>query len=169
MQYLGQWEQRCEAVIAELSQIEGVLCVESLLDLVRTGGKGPSDSIAAFFTPYIQRGELRLIGEATPAELDACRRLLPGIASLFSVVEIPPFTANQAIAALDQMAGTLRQNLRVDYERGAIEQIYRLFSRFLPYQSFPGKAAAFITDIFDRAAVAKSAKMVATWEVVGGC
>ena len=99
MQYLGQWQQRCEAIIAELSQIQGVLCVENLLDLVRTGGVGLNDSIAAFLTPYIQRGELRLIGEATPAEMDACRRLLPAFAGLFSVMDIPSFSANQAISA----------------------------------------------------------------------
>ena len=34
MKYLGEWEERCESVIEELSQIDGVLCVESLLDFL---------------------------------------------------------------------------------------------------------------------------------------
>ena len=45
-------------------------------DLVRTGGLSPTDSIAAFLIPYLTRGELRMVAEATPSELDACRRLL---------------------------------------------------------------------------------------------
>ena len=115
----------------------------------------------AFLLPYIQRGELRVVGEATPAEFDACRRLLPSFAAAFKVIEIPPFTPKQAVDALDQLAGTWSQNLGVPYERGAVEQVYRLFARFMPYQSFPGRAAGFTVDLFDRAARVKGAKITA--------
>ena len=71
MKYLGQWEERCEQVIDELARVPGVLCVDRLLDLLRLGGSGPGDSLAAFLVPYLQRGELRLVGECSPAELDA--------------------------------------------------------------------------------------------------
>ena len=57
MKYLGQWEERVEAVIAELGELGGVLCVERLLELVRTGGLGPTDSVASFLVPYLARGE----------------------------------------------------------------------------------------------------------------
>jgi ATP-dependent Clp protease ATP-binding subunit ClpC len=165
MQYLGQWQQRLEQIIQSHGEIGGALCVENLLDLVRTGGIGPNDGLAAFLVPYVQRGELRLIAEATPAELDACRRLLPAMASLFTTVEIPPFTPRQAVDAMDQLAGTLRQNLRVNYERSAIDRIYRLFARFMPYQSFPGRAAAFLHQLFDRAARSKSPIVTASGAV----
>ena len=159
MQYLGMWQQRCEKIIYELAAIDGALCVENLLDLVRSGGVGPNDSIAAFLVPYIQRGELRLIGEATADELDACRRLLPAFASLFQVLEIPLFSAKQAIEALDQLASSMSQNLRIEYDRGVIEQVHRLFSRFMPYHSFPGRAANFMGDLFDRACRDKIASL----------
>ena len=54
MAYLGQWQERVESIIEELSQIRGVLCIENLLDLVRVGGVGPGDSVGAFLVPYIQ-------------------------------------------------------------------------------------------------------------------
>ena len=157
MQYLGQWQERCEQVVAELAAFAGVLCLENLLDLVRTGGREPAASLAGFLLPYLQRGELRIVAEATPAELDACRRLLPGLADVFQVVTVPPFTRTQAIAALDGLAGSLEQNLKVELERGTVEQVYRLFSRFLPYQSFPGRASSFVVELFDRAAREKPA------------
>jgi ATP-dependent Clp protease ATP-binding subunit ClpC len=150
MQYLGQWQQRCEEIVAKLDEIGGVLCVERLLDLLRVGASSPGDSIAAFLVPYLQRGELRLVGEATSAELDACRRLLPAFAAIFTVVEIPAFTPGQAVEALDQLAGSWGRNLKVAHDRSAIEHIYRLFARFMPYQSFPGRAAGFVTELFDR-------------------
>ena len=71
MQYLGQWEERCEKVIEELAETNGTLCVEDLLELVRVGGAAPGASVAAFLVPYLERGELRLVAEAT-AEPTGC-------------------------------------------------------------------------------------------------
>jgi ATP-dependent Clp protease ATP-binding subunit ClpC len=151
MKYLGQWEERCEAVIEELAAIDGVLCVDNLLDLVRIGGRSPSNSVAAFFLPYLQRGELRLAGEATPAELEACRRLLPGFADVFRTLELPAFTRRQALAVLDRAAASSRQDLHLEVEHGVTELVYRLFRRFAPYHAFPGKAVAFLAELFEHA------------------
>jgi len=151
MQYLGMWQERVETIITQAASISGILCVENLLDLVRTGGRSPGDSIAAFLMPYLQRSELRLISEATPAELDAIRRLLPGLADVFQIITIPSFTRTQAIDCLTQIAAAQRQNSKIDTERGTVDTIYRLFARFMPYHSFPGKSAAFMATLFDRA------------------
>lgn len=151
MQYLGQWEARCEAIVAELRHAGGVLCVENLLDLVRAGDESPTASVAAFFLPYLQRGELRLATEATPAELDAVRRLLPGMADVFQVVTLPEFDRGRAVAVLDRLATQHRQNLHIEPGRGVVDLVYHLFRRFVPYQVFPGRAAAFLTEVFHRA------------------
>jgi ATP-dependent Clp protease ATP-binding subunit ClpC len=159
MKYLGQWQERVEQVIAKLDEIGGVLCVEHLLDLVRTGGEGAGDSVAAFLVPYLQRGELRLVAEATAAELDACRRLLPALAAAFTVVEVPPFTHRQAVGALAALAGSWGRNLKVEFDPAAVETTYRLFARFLPYHSFPGRAAAFVTGLFDHVSRTPAARV----------
>ena len=159
MRYLGQWQERVEEVIAKLDEIGGALCVEHLLDLVRTGGAGPGDSVAAFLVPYLQRGELRLVAEATAAELDACRRLLPALAAVFTVVEVVPFTRRQAVDALAALAGSWGRNLKVEFDPAAIETTYRLFARFLPYQGFPGRAAAFVTGLFDHVSRTRGARV----------
>ena len=150
MKYLGQWEERCEQLIAELSGIEGILCVENLLDLVRTGGSEPSASIAAFLMAYVQRGELRLIAEATPTELDACRRLLPGFADILQPVVLPPFERPAALRVLDRMATVSQQNHGAGCEPGVPDLVDRLHRRFQPYQAFPGKVALFFQELLDR-------------------
>ena len=150
MKYLGQWEERCEAVIDELARLPGVLCVESLLDLVRTGGTGPGDSLAAFLLLYLQRGELRLAMECTPGELDACRRLLPGFADLFPVLQVPPFDRAAALTVLDRTAARHAQNLHLQVSPGFSDRIYHLFRRFAPYQVFPGPAVGFIRELCER-------------------
>ena len=113
MKYLGQWEERVEEVISDLGDVEGILCVDRLLDLVRTGGLGPQDSIAAFLLPYLSRGEVRVVAEASPSELDACRRLLPGLADVFQVVPVEPFDRAKALAVLDRQIETSKANLKV--------------------------------------------------------
>jgi ATP-dependent Clp protease ATP-binding subunit ClpC len=151
MKYLGQWEERCEEIVEELGQIQGVLCVESLLDLLRQGGGGPQSSIASFFLPYLQRGELRLASEATPAELDACRRLLPGFADVFRILTLEPMTKPQAMGVLDRLMTMLKQNQHIEPDAGVIDLVYHLFRRFLPYEAFPGPASRFVTQLFETA------------------
>lgn len=152
MQYLGMWQERVESVINQVSGISGILCAENLLDLVRTGGRSPGDSIGAYLIPYLQRAELRLIAEAAPAELDAIRRLLPGLADVFQIITVPPFSRTQAVSCLNQIAAAQRQHFKIDIERGLIDTVYRLFARFMPYHAFPGRTTAFVADLFDRAA-----------------
>jgi ATP-dependent Clp protease ATP-binding subunit ClpC len=152
MKYLGQWEDRCEQIIDELARLPGVLCVDRLLDLVRMGGTGPTDSLAAFFMPYLQRGELRLVGECTPGELGACRRLLPSFADLFPLVHVPAFDRRQALTVLDRLLERHTRNLRLPLEPGVSDRVYQLFRRFAPYQEFPGPAASFIHHLCERKA-----------------
>ncbi|MDX2032646.1 MAG: AAA family ATPase [Blastocatellia bacterium] len=150
MQYLGQWEERCESVIAELSNFGGVLCLENLLDLMRTPTGGMEAGLAAFFSPYIQRGELRVIAEATPAELDACRRISPGFIDLFQILNLHEFTRPEAVNVLNRVAGNHARNLRLTIDEDLTGTIYRLFRRFLPYQAFPGQAVSFLNKLVER-------------------
>ena len=158
MKYLGQWEQRCEQVVDELSSIDGVLCVESLLELIEAGS-GPDNSVAKFFQSYIEQGELRLVAEATPSELQACRRLLPGFLDLFQIVAVPAFSPKAAVEVLDHLAAWHKQDSGVDVERGVTELIYRVFARFVPYQVFPGQATVFLRDLCERAIHRSQAKV----------
>ncbi|MDP6360521.1 MAG: hypothetical protein QF473_35745, partial [Planctomycetota bacterium] len=151
MKYLGQWEERCEAIINELSDSNGILCVESLRELILRGGHGPADSLAAFFLPYLQRGELQMVCEATPAELAACRRWLPGFVEAFQILKLPEFDRVKAIRVLDRIATSHRNSLHIEMEARVIQMVHRLFRRFMPYQAFPGKTANFIREIFEKA------------------
>src|SRR5262249_11200251 len=149
MKYLGQWEERVEEVIGALGELGGVLCAERLLDLVQRGGIGPADSIAMFLVPYLARGELRMVAEATPAGLDACRRLMPGLPDLFQIVPVRPFDRGTALSVIDKQLETSAAGPGVEIERGTGERIVRLFRRFMPYAPFPGPASAFAREIVD--------------------
>ena len=150
MKYLGQWEERVETLIAELGEIQGVLCVDRLLDLIQTGGVGPADSIAAFLAPYLARGELRMVGEVNAGELDACRRLMPGLADLFQIVRVEPFNRAEALRVIDRQIESSKANLKLDVAHGVSDRIVQLFSRFMPYSVFPGQSVKFTRDLLER-------------------
>jgi ATP-dependent Clp protease ATP-binding subunit ClpC len=152
MQYLGEWQARCEQVIAELSNIGGVLCFENLFELMHTGTGGPDAGLAVYFTPYLQRGEMRMVAEATPAELDACRKALPGFIDLFQILKLPDFDRTQAVKVLERIAANHARNLKLTIAGDVSATIYRLFRRFRPYDAFPGKSVAFLHQLADRAA-----------------
>lgn len=151
MRYLGEWQERCEAVIAELEDIGAILCLENLLDVVRVGGRGPTDSVAAFLLPYLQRGEIRVVAEVTPDELDTCRRLLPGLADVFQVLQLPAFSQDAANNVLQKFADSQATGRPVEFDARVCPLIYRLHERFQPYQGFPGAAVQFIRDLVDEA------------------
>ena len=159
MKYLGEWEQRCEDLIEELEEIDGILCLDNLLELVRVGGQGPTDSVASFFLPYLRSRELRLIAESTPAELDACRRLLPGFIEHFQLLSIENLGHRQVLSILERMGQQAEQNEGLSCSHELFEQIYRLFSHFYPYSPFPGRAARFLRQLLDLAHQQKSAQI----------
>jgi ATP-dependent Clp protease ATP-binding subunit ClpC len=144
MRYLGEWEERCEAFITQLNAIEGVFCAENLLELLQVGGQGPGDSVGAFLLPYLQRGELRVAAEATPDEVQACRRLLPGLLDVFQIVPVPAFDDATAEQVLQRIANTHAAAAHLEVEPGVAALVHRLFKRFQPYTAFPGPAANFV-------------------------
>ena len=152
MQYLGQWQQRCEAIVDELSSVSGALCIDSLVGLIRAGGEDPSAGVAAFFASYLERGELRIVAEVTPEELDASRRLLPGLASLFHVVRIDPFEPHAAAVVLGEAAEAAKRSARVECAAGVPGAVQHLFRRFMPYHPFPGRSVRFVRELFRQAA-----------------
>jgi len=155
MRYLGEWEERCEAAIQQLNFVEGIFCAENLLELLQVGGEGPGDSVAAFLLPYLQRGELRIVAEATTAEVEACRRLLPALLDAFQVVHVPPFDEATALGVLAKLASAHATAYRLELQPGAVPLVYRLFRRFRPYSAFPGPAAGFVRILVDRRAISK--------------
>ena len=151
MSYLGQWEERCEEVIQQLARVDGVLCIERLLELIQVGGVSPADSVASFLLPYLQRGELRIVAESTPEELDACRRWMPGLLDVFQVVSVPVFDSPTCRSALERVAQAYAKAAKVDFPSGGCTLVQQLFTRFQPYATLPGPAVDFLRSLIHEA------------------
>jgi ATP-dependent Clp protease ATP-binding subunit ClpC len=138
MRWLGEWQERLEKVIAELRSVDGVLCVESLRELTMVGGQGPEGSLAAFLVPYLCSGELRLVAEATPAELSAIDRMMPALVDCFALQRVEPLEEGASDRLLLAASEWIGKSKRLDIQPAAAREAGRLCRRFQPYAAFPG-------------------------------
>ncbi len=142
--YLGEWQETCEKLVKELKTVNGILWVQDLIQLIRIGGQGPEDSVAAFLLAFLQQGDLQIVGEITPQELESMRQFLPGFVENFQIITIKELSENKTHSILNQFAEYSDKNLKIKIPENAINLIYRLLARYYPYESFPGKAVIFI-------------------------
>ena len=142
--YLGEWQEKCEQLIQELKEVNGILWVQDVIQLIRTGGQGAEDSVAAFLLPFLQQGQLQIVGELTPTELDSLRRLLPGFSDLFQIITLQELAEDKIQLILQKFADYSATNLKITINQDALQLAYRLLLRYYPYESFPGKAIKFL-------------------------
>lgn len=141
--YLGEWQALCDQALQWLDISRGVLWVTDFLNLLHIGGEGPEESMAAYLLPALRRGSLRLIGEANPGELEAARRKLPAFVDCFEPLNLPEMDGQRARRVLELFAAQARSSLSVEIEQPALDIGYRLLTRYVRYERFPGKAVRF--------------------------
>jgi ATP-dependent Clp protease ATP-binding subunit ClpC len=142
--YLGEWEESVESLIYELANDHAMLWIENFMELLRAGGEGPEDSIAAFLIGFLQQGRVQLIGELDTQELDSIQRLLPAFAEQFQIVSLQELSEARIRSILFQYAQYSQKNWQTRIESSALDLIYRLQVRYFPYESFPGKGVRFL-------------------------
>lgn len=144
MRYLGQWQERLEQVIGELSNLQGVLIVENLRDLITMGGQSPSDSLGAFLVPYLRSGQLRIASEATPGQLEFCQRHLPSLADLVSIVRIEPLSAPDETQLIQYVVKQQWDLQGSQLDIAMPETLQRLCQHFLTSRPAPNASMAFV-------------------------
>lgn len=142
--YLGEWQLICEELVDELELSRSFLWMEDLASLVATGGEGPEDSMAAFLTPLIRAGKLRIMGELTPPQVEALRRLLPGFLDHFHLVHLPEMDGHTTRRLGQYFSEAMLQQHRVQFTPEALSSSYDLLARFVRYEQFPGKLMRFL-------------------------
>lgn len=151
MMYLGQWQERCESLVSAIGHVRGFLAIESLSELIQVGGENPQSSVAAFLAPYLARGDLRLVAEATPEEFDACRRLLPSFVDQFEVVRVDGFVGAAAQALMREVARTQSSSGRGAIDPAIADVVLALHQRFQPSSVIPGPAVRLLRELALRA------------------
>ena len=100
MSYLGQWEERCLAVLDEAKKRKGILWIDDLHLFGRLGQSRQSErSFADFFRGPVRRGDLAIIAELTHEQHARLERDAPGLAEALALVAVPAASPRRDLAA----------------------------------------------------------------------
>ncbi len=141
MSGLGQWQERLRRVMEAAEVLDATLYFESIADLLGDRPDGGVDLPAAM-KPWLEEGRVRILGELRTELLEAAERRHFGFLAFFTRVRLAPLDAARTVEALrGRLAFEARREpdaprLRDD----AVLPLVDLAERYLPYQSFPGKA-----------------------------
>ena len=150
MMYLGQWQERVERLIQALANIEGFLVLDNLRDLVRYGGTSPRDSIAAFITPFIRSGQLNVVVESSPSELDAVQQLVPGLVEALPIFRMPQWPATSDRLLLQRLVEHRLRETKLSVQAEVPATIQRLCRQFQSATSPPSATVRFTEKLVDQ-------------------
>jgi len=144
--YLGEWQEQVETFIDDLESLNGVLWFTDLIELLRIGGDGGDDSVAAFMLPALIQKRIRLIAEMNPKELAAARQIFPAFMAQFQILPVTPLGEDSVKRIGRRLAEYARENLHVSIDTAALNLSRRLLTRFAKYEHMPGKWIRFANE-----------------------
>ena len=140
MVYLGMWQDRCLKIARELAGTDDWLYVDRLVELLAPQPDGAS--IADLLAPALIAGELRLIAEASEAELARCRRRNQAFVDAFDVIRVDEPGPAQVIPMV--LTHQHRKDPDVTWHPTALRRAIALLGAFRRDLRFPGKAFGFV-------------------------
>ena len=138
MIYLGQWQERCLKMVAELEGEQQYLYVGGLLPLLRPQGDG--SSIADLFAQAVATGSIPMIAECTPSELVWARRRYARFVDAFHVIRVEEPGRTTVLPMLSTWAD--RQG--IDLHPAALDRMITHLDSHSRRTRFPGKGFVFL-------------------------
>ncbi|MEZ4447126.1 MAG: AAA family ATPase [Polyangiaceae bacterium] len=140
MTYLGMWQERMLALVAELAHEDDYLYVDRLTDLLtpQPGGGRLSDMLAG---PMLA-GEIALIAECDGPELLRAREKHPRLVDAFTVIRLEAPSDAATIELLDRYHR--RKGGEVSIDGQGFRRLAAHLAAFRPDQAFPGKGIQFL-------------------------
>lgn len=151
MSYVGQWENRLHAIIAIAKERKFVLAFDDLVGLFKAGQTSQSRlSVAHLLKPYMEKRELRVIGETTPEQFRVLQELDRGFADLFHVIPVREPSEDGNLSILIEVMRRLEAQHECRFDPGVIPAVVDLQARYVRDSAFPGKAAGFLRQLAAR-------------------
>jgi ATP-dependent Clp protease ATP-binding subunit ClpC len=139
MVYLGQWQERCLAIVRELAGEGDYLYIDRLTGILKPQPDGAS--IADFFEPAIAAGDMSLMAECTPSELERVQRVRPRLVGHFTPIHLSEPTLAQTVELAQLYA---QKKGRIALHPATIKRAAQHLAAFQPGMAFPGKIIRFI-------------------------
>ncbi|MBM3979303.1 MAG: ATP-dependent Clp protease ATP-binding subunit [Planctomycetes bacterium] len=157
MSYVGQWEGRLLAILKHAKKRDHVLYFDDLVGLFLAGTTSQSTlSAATVLKPYLERRDVRVLGEITPEALRVLQERDRGFADLFHVIPVREPTDADTLRVLIDQQRRLEARHVVAFALDALPAAIDLPRRYDRTAAFPGKAAAVLARLAVRATAAAS-------------
>ncbi|MDF1667550.1 MAG: AAA family ATPase, partial [Planctomycetota bacterium] len=151
MSYVGQWQQRMLAILKDVEKRDHVLFVSDLIDMFNVGQSSSSKTtLSSVLKPYIERGHIRFVGEASPEVFRILKEKDRGFADLFKVVRLDPVDDSTTLSILIRAQRPLERDHDVTIRADALSRTVELQRRFVRDRVFPGKAVSFLESLARR-------------------
>ena len=150
MSGFGQWQDRCEKLVDELSQQNAVLFVGNLFELSEVGrGGGNRQGIASYLRTYMQRGRIQVVAECTPEQYSLIEQSDPQILDCLTRFDVAIPDKNQTELILKEVAANHLSLNETTLENDVINTIDRLHRRYALYSAQPQRSILFLTNLLD--------------------
>ncbi|HTI72475.1 MAG TPA: AAA family ATPase [Candidatus Limnocylindria bacterium] len=148
----GMWQERCQKVCREISQLNGVLHLGQLAELVEVGKtRKDQQSVGGFLRAWIARGDIVAVAECTPEQFGALERLEPQLVGAFQHITIAERTPAQTRAILtgvfDAALGKPPERAAAAGNRSGLDWIHRLHQRYAAYSANPARPVRFLRNL----------------------
>jgi ATP-dependent Clp protease ATP-binding subunit ClpA len=155
MSYVGQWEGRLLAILKHAGRRDHILYFDDLIGLFLAGVSSCSSlSAAIVLKPYLERRDVRVLGEISPESLRILQERDRGFADLFHIIPVrEPSSADSQGILIDQQR-RLEGKHACDFGLDVLPAVIDLQRRYERSAAFPGKAAVVLTRLAVRATAA---------------
>ena len=144
--FLGQWQERALAVIAQARSSGAILVLGDLVELVSVtaGGASSGMTLPRLLEPFLEQRELTLVLEASPDSLAAAEALEPAFLAKLRRVRVPPLDGPDAFDVLSRIARSHGAAHRVSFGEDALSRALDLIVRFGDADGLPGSGIGLV-------------------------
>ncbi len=152
MSYVGQWEGRLLAILKHARKRDHVLYFDDLVGLFLAGISACSSlNAATVLKPYLERRDVRVLGEITTEGLRVLQERDRGFADLFHLIPVREPTDADTLRILVDQQRRLEGKHTCDFGLDVLPAVIDVQRRYDRTAAFPGKAAAVLTRLAIRA------------------
>ncbi len=146
MSYVGQWEGRLLAILKHAKKRRHVLYFDDLVGLFLAGISANSTlSAAQVLKPYLERRDIRVLGEITPEALRVLQERDRSFADLFHVLPVREPKDDENLRMLVNIQRRLEGKHACGFTLDVLPAVIDLQRRYDRATAFPGKAARMLT------------------------
>lgn len=146
---LGMWQERCSKLVRQAHATRSILHLGSLYELMEAGKVDGQPGVASMVRQSIAAGKLLAVAECTPEQLAIIEREDPMLLRAFTKLEFKELSAAKIRAVLRAAADNEQAGQQVAFSDQALEELYRLHTRFATYSALPATALRLMRTVSD--------------------